>query len=421
MQASTKTLVVGTTPDYVDWLRHSCPGKGLFLTDLDLRRVSQYPSPSPREEILCDLSDYELVTRVLKCHLKSEGLTLDGVASYDCESMELAAVIAGKYSLPYPSVQAINNCRNKYISKTIWQKNSLPTPKARVVKSANEAAVFQKELGVNCVLKPLSGSGSELIYSCKNESQCKQNFRKIKNGLLLRRGHRLYKLLSTDHPLILSEECIGGTEYSCDFIRDNGHSTIIRLTKKIIAPETYFGTALGYLLEPSFPDEIDEYEFRYILDKCAEVLGLGRAFCMLDFLVDRGRIVLLELTPRPGGDCLPFLLRHALKLDILKLFLDFSSRIPLSLPLPCTDSPVLALRIHASKSGVLRRVDTEQIKRNPRVREIHLIHGPGDIIKLPPEDYDSWVLGHIIFEPDPEIDVAAQCHSLVEELVIEVE
>ncbi len=421
MQASTKTLVVGTTPDYVDWLRRSCPGKGLFLTDLDSRRISKYPSPSPGEEIVCDLSDYDLVTTVLQRHLKREGLNLDGVASYDCESMELAAVIAGQYALPYPSVQAINNCRNKYISKTIWQKNSLPTPKARVVKSANEAAVFQKELGADCVLKPLSGSGSELIYSCRTEFQCKQNFRKIKNGLLLRSDHRLYKPLSSDHPLILSEERIGGTEYSCDFIRDNGHLTIIRLTKKIIAPETHFGTALGYLLEPSLPDEINEYEFRYILDKCAEVLGLGRAFCMLDFLVDRGRIVLLELTPRPGGDCLPFLLRHALNLDILKLFLDFSSGIPLSLPLPCIENPFLALRIHASKSGVLRRVDTEQIKRNPRVREIYLIHSQGDIIKLPPDDYDSWVLGHIIFEPDPEIDIAAQCQSLVEELVIEVE
>ena len=214
---------------------------------------------------------------------------------------------------------------------------------------------------------------------------------------------------------------IGGTEYSYDFILKKGQLYIVRLARKIISSESPFGTATGYLLEPSFPDEIDEQGFRLTLQKYAEVLGLERAFCMLDFKMDQGRTVLLELAPRPGGDCLPFLLRLGLNLDILKLFLDFSCNRPLQLDKPCAGRPFLGLRVHARKGGILRKIDVEQLKRDPRVQEIHLIHSPGHTIRMPPEDYISWLLGHIIFEPDPGTDAAIQCNSLLERLVVEVE
>ena len=40
---------------------------------------------------------------------------------------------------------------------------------------------------------------------------------------------------------------------------------------------------------------------------------------------------------------------------------------------------------------------------------------------MPPEDYDSWLLGHIIFEPDVDSPVQAQCLALIDKLIVEVE
>jgi len=191
LRDNIKTLVVGTTPDYVDWIRQGCPRRALFITDPFLRLGSKSPVSPQGDELLCDLSDYGLVSQALKRHLQLEGLSLDGVACYDCESMELTALLAREYALPYPSVQAIRNCRNKYISKTLWQKNNLCTPRARIIRSEKEAALFLRELKTDCVLKPLSGSGSELIYHCNTELQCKRNFREIKKNLIPRRTHRL--------------------------------------------------------------------------------------------------------------------------------------------------------------------------------------------------------------------------------------
>ena len=421
MPPNAKILVVGTTSDYIEWIRHRYPHQALFLTDPEIRRQAVEPDPWPEEEILCDLSDHGKARQQLRTHLVDKGLQIDGVVSYDCESLALAAVLARQYDLPYPSAEAIENCRNKYLSKTLWQQHPLATPGVRLVRSTADATAFFQETGGACVLKPLSGSGSELIFRCDSLRDCEQNFQAIQQGLQQRRNNRLYQSFDIDGPAVLAEAFVNGREYSCDFIIENNRVDIIRLTSKIISSQGPFGTAVGYLLPPALPEDINEKELRSTLGQSAAALGIKRAVCMLDFKVDRGRIVLLELSPRPGGDCLPFLLDRCRNMDILKLAMDFSRQQPLRLKPPIDRHTYAGLRLHAGKSGVLKKIDTYQMESDPRVQKIHLLRKPGHVIKMPPEDYDSWLLGHLIFEPDSGMNAAAQCHSLLEKLVIELE
>ena len=418
---STKVLVVGTTPDYIDWIRRSCPDRALFLTDPEARRQALEPNPPSAEEVLCNLSDYCEVRQVLQRHLLQENIGLDGVACYDCESMELAALLAQEYSLPYPSVQAVNNCRNKYLTKTLWARHNLVTPRARQIRSATEAVHFFRELGGPCVLKPPGGSGSELIFYCDSERDCRHYFTKIVDGLQQRRKNRLYQSFRASDPVIVAEEFVRGEEYSCDFVIENGRVEIIRLTRKIVSSRGPFGTALGYLLTGSLPDEIKENDFRQTLYQSALALGINRAICMLDFMVCKNQLVLLELSPRPGGDCLPYLLRRCWNLDMITLYLDFCQQWPWRLQKTVNSKPCLGLRLHAGRNGSLKKVDTRQLQRDSRVRQIQLTRQPGHRIKIPPDDYDSWLLGHIIFEPDLDSAPEAQCQALLEKVVVEVE
>ncbi|MEJ2165464.1 MAG: ATP-grasp domain-containing protein [Desulfobacterales bacterium] len=418
---NTKVLVVGTTPDYIDWIRTGCPGRALFLTDPAVRRDAQEPCPLPTEEILCNLTNYDAVRRALQRHLDSAGLQLDGVACYDCESMELAAVLARERGLPYPSVETVNNCRDKYLSKSIWQRQGLLTPQVKQIRSAAEAADFSRELGGPCVLKPLSGSGSELIFRCDDARACRESFQKITGGMRQRRTNRLYKSFFSDDPVILAEALVDGHEYSCDFVVQGGRAEVIRLTRKIISSRGPFGTALGYLLPGVLPPAVDEADLLQTLARSANALGLERALCMLDFIIYQDHIFLLELAPRPGGDCLPFLLRRCRNLDILKLFLDFCQGRPLHLPEKSDLRPAIGLRLHARQSGTLKKIDADRLQRDKRVVEIYLTRRPGHRIKMPPEDYDSWLLGHVIFHPDAHSDPEAQCRELIEKLVVEVE
>ena len=86
-------------------------------------------------------------------------------------------------------------------------------------------------------------------------------------------------------------------------------------------------------------------------------------------------------------------------MDILKLSLDFAQKIPLELTRSDAVSPHVGIRLHADKCGVLKSIDTSPLLEDPRVKHILLTKKPGHQIILPPEDYDSWLLGHVIIEP----------------------
>jgi biotin carboxylase len=413
--------VVGTTADYIDWIRTRSPESALFLTEPGVRREAYESCPTPAEEILCDLSDDDKALWALQQHLHAYGQVLNGVACFDCESMELAAVLSQDFGLPYPSVQAVKNCRDKYRSKTLWLKQGLKTPQVKLIRSANAAVDFYRDLKDACVLKPLSGSGSELIFHCEDIAGCEQGFRDIHEGLQQRRENRLYASSFSEDPVVLAEALVRGDEYSCDFVIENGRADVIRLTRKLLSQHGPFGTALGYLLPGELPEGVGGEPFLETLVRSAHALGIERAVCMLDFIVKRDQIYLLELTPRPGGDCLPFLLRHCWNLDIVKSFLDFSRGRPFPLEKKSDPCPCIGLRLHASIGGTLKTIDVHQLKQDKRVAEVYVKQRPGHRIKMPPEDYDSWILGHVIFHPDGHSDHHSQCRELVEKLKVEIE
>ena len=142
---------------------------------------------------------------------------------------------------------------------------------------------------------------------------------------------------------------------------------------------------------------------------------------MADFVIRDGRPLFLEISPRPGGDCLPFLLRRVWNLDMLKLSLEFARQRPFPTARSSDGNIYIGLRLHASEAGVLRTLDTQPLNQDPRVLEVYLSRKPGHIIRMPPADYDSWILGHVIFLPTEGPDLETQCYELLAAIVVEIE
>jgi biotin carboxylase len=416
LPSSHKVLVVGTTADYIDWIRRTRPREALFLTDPVVRRTSTAPPPAPDEELQCDLTDHRQACRLTGQFLAAQRLTLAGIACFDCESMELAAVLAEHFRLPYPTVQAIRNCRDKFQAKKCWQQNHLDTPAAAIVDSEEAAEGFFNQSKRPIVLKPSGGSGSELVFACDSAALCRHNYRLIRQGLDQRQTHRLY----AGAPRIMAEGLAAGREYSCDFAIQDGRAHLIRMTRKIKAGTGPFGTTQGYLLQARRPEEMEAQTLRRTLAQSALALGIEEGICMLDFMMDGSRMVLLELAPRPGGDCLPQLMRQARQLDMLQLQLDFSRRTPLPPLAAYRGAPLVALRVLSRQAGTLKKIHADALQGDRRVRELDLMRKPGHRMALPPEDYDSWLLGHLIFAPDDRSDVETQCRELLDKIIVEV-
>ncbi|MBT5543077.1 MAG: ATP-grasp domain-containing protein [Desulfobacula sp.] len=398
--ALDKVLVVGTTSDYIDWIQTAYPGRALFLTEPEVRKKAKESSPDPADELIIRLENIEFIKKELKKHLEKWNQRITGVACFDCESMETASVIASKFKVSYPDIQAIQNCRDKYISKKIWEESGIRCPAVLPVNSAEEARQFLTKYKNGIVLKPFCGSGSELVFKCKTSEDCDQAFETLKKGLVDREQNRLFNQYTSKNFLMLAEECIIGSEYSCDFIVDNKNVKIIRLSRKIKSDSQPFGTVSGYMLPASLPGQMSISGIETVLLNAAQSLGLKRAICMVDFIVEDHFPVLIEMTPRPGGDCLPFLLKEAGNIDILGLTLDFAEQKTLPVNGYIPFKPHIGLRIHANKAGVFNGLNTNLLVDDKRVKQIRIIRKPGHKIIMPPEDYDSWLLGHIIIEPD---------------------
>ena len=419
--SETRLIVVGTTSDYIDWIRRTCPGRALFITDPIVRSNAKEPTPEPHEEIRCELADIGHVRKAVVRHLKRWDIRVNGVTCFDCESMAVAAFLAQDFSAAFPSPSAVNNCRDKLISKILWQQNEILSPRIAPVRHVEDATAFFSTLGGDCVLKPLSGSGSELVFHCRTEQECRRAFTVIQDGLQQRKNHRLYKGVSGDSPQIIAEEFVDAPEFSCDFFLDANEVTLIRLARKIPSSDGPFGTTMGYELVGSLPQGIDLGRFCGYLAQGAGALGIKRSICMVDFMVHNGKIVLLEIAPRPGGDCLPALIRSALQLDILALTLDVAQKRPLRIGSFRPSQPVVGLRIHASQGGIFRHINWAALEGNSRIKEINVVRHPGDVIRMPPEDYESFLLGNIIFIPENKMDRRNECRRLLDSLTVEIE
>jgi len=417
VSTDTRVLVVGTTPDYVDWIRHAAPGRALFLTDPVLRQKAKEPAPGPEEEVCGDLERPDRVLEALSAHTRQRRITIDGVACFDCESLPVGAFLAQQLGLDFVSPAAVAVCRDKSASKALWREKGVLCPAFAPVFSEADAVAFFEAHGA-CVIKPVSGAGSELVFCCNTRNACIQAFGLVKEGLSRRAHNRLYQNIGNRAPIV-AETWLTGPEFSCDFLVDAGRAAIVRLAKKIVAPDIAFGTAMAYVLIDRLPG-IENHELARHLAAGAGALGIDRALCMADFVLEGDRPAFLEITPRPGGDCLPDLIRHGLGIDTLLLALDLAQHRPLPAAFEMPPVPMAGLRFHARQAGVLTKIDWSRVAAAPGVRKVMALRRPGHPIVLPPDDYDSFLLGSAVFALKNPADPAPECQALLNRLIVEI-
>lgn len=425
MTNQNKILVVGTTVDYIEALNDRFESRLLFLTDLEERSNHPITKEKSLPEIVLDLEDFDSVLNTLNMYLKKLQINLSGVACFDCESLALASMIAARFSLPFPALESVMNCRSKFRSKDLWKKNGVLCPEARLIKTQPAALEFFAALDGAAVMKPLSSSGSELVFLCETTEQCQAAYQIMEKKLKSNANRRMYTtrhMRTEENPrdTIVMEQYIPGEEYSCDFILDDKSVRIIRITKKHFNHGASFGTMQAYELPAQLPDGINITDLEMFLVRASHSLGLRRAMAMVDLKIYNGQIYILEMTPRPGGDCLPHLIKASSGFDILAAALDFSEGKTVHWPAKTDWKPVVGLHLVASQRGVLRKLDVRSVTGDPRFVSCMCKRTEGDRIELPPDDYDSRLLGFVLFKPSAGESIARQCTEILQNISIEV-
>jgi len=427
-------LVIGTTPDYVTRLNESHAGKLCFAMHYSFEREFDLESGKPCHLYFTDIENHHVLLEKTERYLKKHKLIPQGIACFDCESLMAASLLARSLNLFFASPESISLCRNKFLSKQLWLRHNVPAPEATMASNLSQTIdFFRKNGNQNIVIKPVSASGSELVFKCRNELQISEAVEVMTAELSRRKDKRLFNgctVFPDDRDVDpcgfwVAETCINGREFSCDFILDQERVHLIRETAKVMAPNQTFGSVLAYVYPPSYPENFLKDEFKKTLKNAAYALGFDRGYFMADFIVDRDRPMILELTPRPGGDSIPDLIETAAGIDIPGLYLSYVRKdLKLPVSFPRSASSFAAINLYAPAEGLIKYLSAQRMKLLPWVKSVRLLRETGDIVCFPPEDYDSRLLGYCIvesrYDTDDETDPFSLSRIIFDHLIFSI-
>jgi biotin carboxylase len=423
-------LVVGTTPDYVAKIHASHPQTALFLM-----RASQCHHPQlakvPAGRLHCDpFRDDRSTCQAVRRWMAQEALTLAGVACFDCEALITAGRIAQAFDLPFAELTAVARTRNKFETKRCWSEAGIETPAGIVASGLKETLGFFHHHPAGIVLKPLSASGSELAFHCLTPAGVRRAVGTLQEQLPRRKANPLFQVTAEFAPdarplnpcrAWVVESYVPGPEFSCDFFLKNHQVRIIRSTGKIKAETHPFGSMLAYTFPPRFPDGFSIDALARTCLRAATAMGFTLGHFMLDYIVHKGDIVLLEMTPRPGGDSIPDLIAAATGVDLIGLHLDWAcglERVPAFARLACES--FASINFYAPSQGFITGLDASLLKGHPDVRQVVLKKQVGDRVVLPPADYDNRLLGYCIVEMAAGQDLLALAKELNDALKVTI-
>ena len=421
-------VVVGTTPDYVARIHGAYPGRAFFVTD---RRFRGHPDLErvPSSVLMwSDLEDLRGTVDAVSRRLAASGFGAAGVACFDCESLLTASRVARALGVRGLDPDAVTRARNKFVSRRLWRDAGVACPHVALATGREDTLSFLRRAGRSVVVKPLTASGSELLFLCADEEEVVSCAAVMERELALRPAQGLFRVPpSTDagdpvdpRRVWVVEEYVPGPEFSCDFLLDAGCVTILRETGKVKAPGRPFGSVCAYTCPPAYPDGFSTSRLTQVLSKAATALGFTWGHFMVDYIIRDREPVLIETTPRPGGDAIPDLVESACGCDLIGMHLDIvSGRFRPCVPArPCRH--LASIRLYCTEEGVVTELDASGLERLDRVRKVTLTRRPGDRVVLPPRDYDSRLLGHCIVEMTDEEELPAVADTLTRALRVSV-
>jgi biotin carboxylase len=415
-------IVVGTTPDYVERISRKRPaGSVLFI--LDQRHLNSHFLSGLDRSILifADLEQYDETLDSLKNRLSAGHMSDPRFACFDCEYLILASRLANYFKSPFPPTEAIIITRSKFLSREVWRKAGIDNPRAVLASGIDETIRYFHAFETDIVLKPISGSGSELVFRCVDEKGVREAVSIMEEQLEKRRSNPLFRPIKDPFTSITMDPCerwvveeyVSGPEFSCDFILHGDNVYIVREAGKIRADDQTFGSVMAYTMPAVYPEGFRREDLYRVFSIAAKSLGFIWGHFMVDFIIRKENAIILEMTPRPSGDSIPDLLEAATGRDILAEYMDFmSGRFNASLIPQMPTRPYASINFFIPASGTITRLDVSEVMNQSGTVALFLKKKVGDRVALPPDDYDNRLLGHCIMHWDYGWEQVAACRRI---------
>jgi biotin carboxylase len=211
-----------------------------------------------------------------------------------------ASYLANQLDLPGPTPEAACILTHKHLFREFLRQAGLPCPRALLV-STNELPRARLFDGRNWLVKPCRSSGSKGIFIVRTAAEFLSRVAESRT-------------FSMDGTAVL-EEFIDGTQHTCEGVLQEGRVALALLTDRDTAPPPHTATT-GHRVPTRLAEPVQKKALNLIEGVFSRLRVTNGPFDC-DFVVQGTRIVLIEMTPRLGGNSLSKLFRTALDFDLV--------------------------------------------------------------------------------------------------------
>ena len=187
---------------------------------------------------------------------------------------------------------------NKHLMRCAFEKGNAPSPKSMCFSDIETAwKPFSAEFSSDCILKPSRNSGSRGIAKISKNIE-KKEFDEL---------FEIAKSESRDKSVML-EQFIEGPEFSIEIIVWNNHINVLTVTDKKTTGAPHF-VELGHNQPSVYPSEIVR-TIENAAKSGVKALGVNNCACHAEVKVQDGKVYIMEIGARLGGDFISTELTH---------------------------------------------------------------------------------------------------------------
>ncbi len=240
-----------------------------------------------RERIIASTYDTEGTIREVKKFNREH--PIDGVMTIAHDVPVTVAKVANELGLKSISIQSAELASNKLLQLTTFQKNAIPVPKFRELKSVEELKGVIVEWGYPLVIKPLDNRGARGVLRLTRQVDTEWAF------------HESLSYSQTGS--ILAQEFVSGPQISSETLVVNGRCYTAMYSGRNYE---FLDRFSPYMIENGgwLPADITEEEKKTmdaIVQKAADTLGIVNGPLKGDLICSPKGVVVLEFATRLGG------------------------------------------------------------------------------------------------------------------------
>jgi biotin carboxylase len=274
----------------------------------------------------------------------AEDSPLDAVVAVDDQGVRVAALAAERLGLSGNPLEAVAATRDKAAMRRALAVAGVPQPEHRTVGPRDDAAAVAAEVGLPCVVKPLSASRG--VIRADDPQAAAAAVARVR-AILAEAGE------DPEGPLLI-ERYVPGAEVAVEGLMRAGVLEPLAVFDKPDALEGPYFEETIFTTPSRLPSEIVAAVTRMTADACG-ALGLREGPVHAELRVDDERVWMLELAARSIGGLCSRSLRFGVGVSLEEVILRHALALPLG-DLGREEAASGVMMLPIPRAGVLREV-----------------------------------------------------------------